>query len=205
MSEAKPVFIYSIPHTLSLDCNVVARLYVDEVLAETYRQYEDRGEHVLTVSKHFDDAASERHVIKVTLAFEVVSSDRRIDAAAIATGKKYSDALKAAVTDLAAAIAGKSTATLSLTGETQTVTPLAALSDISATVSYATVQPDTTAGTIHIDRAAIDAVLFARKDSPQPTSGMALSRLPMTCPQTLAWAPLPLRRWARTSRPSLTV
>ena len=162
VSEAKPVFIYSIPHTLSLDGNVVARLYIDEVLAETYRQYEDRGGHVLTVSKHFDDEASVRHVIKVTLAFEVVSSDRRIDAAAIATGKNYSDALKAAVTDLAAAIAGKSTATLSLTGETQTVTPLAALSDISATVSYATVQPDTTAGTIHIDRAAIDAVLFAQ-------------------------------------------
>ena len=162
VSEAKPVFIYSIPHRLSLDGNVVARLYIDEVLAETYRHYEDRGEHVLTISKHFDDAASVRHVIKVTLAFEVVSSDRRIDAAAIATGKNYSDALKAAVTDLAAAIAEKSAATLSLTGETQMVTPLAALSDISATVSYATVQPDTTAGTIHIDRAAIDAVLFAQ-------------------------------------------
>jgi|GEM_PF-3185884 len=83
--------MFTIDHDMSLDGNIIARVYIDNVLFDTWTNYEDRGENVLTVSQCYTVSANITYNIKVTIEPEYFKSDIREALIAPVTWGELSD------------------------------------------------------------------------------------------------------------------
>ncbi len=93
VDTSRVVFIFQAQANMTLDGNVVANIYLNNELYETYRMYYPRGHQNIIFAWFHDMTAGQRHELTVGLKYEYFESDRRIDAAHIGTLKNYIDAV----------------------------------------------------------------------------------------------------------------
>lgn len=142
-------FIFTSTHTLTLDGNVILRVYLDDVLYQVYADYEARGDRTLTFNFSLDVRGNARYYLRTTMQYVVVESDRRRDAADRATLWRYTNAL---VTALRAKPDKNRT-----WGEV-----LAGVPALETDVAYEVVAPDMTPGAIHVAEGCMIGTLFGR-------------------------------------------
>ena len=93
VDTSRVVFIYEANCEITRDGNVVADLYVDADLVDTFTMYYERGAANVMFSWFYDLTAGLRHELKIFLHWEYFESDRRIDRAQIGTLQNYVDAV----------------------------------------------------------------------------------------------------------------
>ena len=93
VDTSRTVFIYEAQAEMTLDGIVVAELYLDNEIYDTFRMYYPRGPVNIMFDWYHDMTAGLRHELKVLLHYEYFESDRRRDKAAIGTLQNYVDAV----------------------------------------------------------------------------------------------------------------
>lgn len=93
VDTSRVVFIFQAQANITKDGNVVAELYLNNELYDTFRMYYPRGHQNIMFAWYHDVTAGQRHDLTVKLRFEYFESDRRIDKAQIGTLKNYVDAV----------------------------------------------------------------------------------------------------------------
>lgn len=86
-------FVFTSAHEMTMDGEVIARVYLDGDLFQTYVDYEPRGKNVLTFQWTADIRANARYELKVSFEYGLFISDRRIDEANRKTLWNYADAI----------------------------------------------------------------------------------------------------------------
>ena len=92
VDTSRVVFIFQCNCELTKDSLVIADLYLDQELYDTFKMYYPRGAANIMFSWFHDLTAGLRHELTVKLRVEYFESDRRIDEANIKTLKNYVDA-----------------------------------------------------------------------------------------------------------------
>ena len=93
VDTSRTVFIYEAQAEMTLDGVVVAELYLDNEIYDTFRMYYPRGPVNIMFDWYHDMTAGLRHELKILLHYEYFESDRRRDKAAIGTLQNYVDAV----------------------------------------------------------------------------------------------------------------
>jgi len=86
-------FIFTSSHEMTMDGEVIARVYLDGDLFQTFVDYEPRGKNVFTFQWTADIRADARYELKVSFEYGLFISDRRIDEANRKTLWNYADAI----------------------------------------------------------------------------------------------------------------
>lgn len=95
--KSKPILLLTVRLTTDLDGVLVLQFNTDGAKdeARTYRQYLERGEHVVTIADVYTAENNERHTISVMANMEYFDSDTRKQAADVQTSKNFLEAIKA--------------------------------------------------------------------------------------------------------------
>lgn len=91
VEDTKPVFIATVPLTMSVDGYVVLTYWMDgaQLQEDTLRVYLERGEHFLTISNNFSMLINTRRTLLVKMRTEYYESDTRQQAAKILSFEQY--------------------------------------------------------------------------------------------------------------------
>lgn len=169
-------FVFTSAHEMTMDGEVIARVYLDGDLFQTYVDYEPRGKNVFTFQWTADIRANARYELKVSFEYGLFLSDRRIDEANRKTLWNYADAIVWAMARMNGTWSAIQIFTWthistydweSLEGtEFSQNTWDDVLNGSNAIspedISYSTVPPDETKGFIVIEPGGLTAVVFGR-------------------------------------------
>ena len=92
----KAVFLMTVRVNVSLDGLLVVKFYLDgkEDTERVYKQYLERGEHIVSIADIYMSGANDRHMISIMAHMEYFESDKRKQAADVQTHKNFLDAIK---------------------------------------------------------------------------------------------------------------
>jgi len=178
VDTSRVVFIYDANCEITRDGNVVAELYFDDDLVDTYTIYCARGMANVMFSWFYDLTAGLRHELKILLHWEYFESDVRQNKAGIGTLKNYVDAVVFYMSRQAGTWAAISVLTWSAVGVYTWDDIYSEDSDIGystwddvlkgglkispSEIRYNEEPIDTSTGLINIDIAKVKSVLFGR-------------------------------------------
>ena len=178
VDTSRVVFIYDANCEITRDGNVVADLYVDDDLVDTYTIYCARGMANVMFSWFYDLTAGLRHELKILLHWEYFESDVRRNKAGIGTLKNYVDAVVFYMSRQAGTWAAISVLTWNAVGiytwddiysedsgigySTWDDVLKGGLKISPSEIRYTDEPIDTSAGLINIDVAKVKSVLFGR-------------------------------------------
>lgn len=178
VDTSRVVFIYDANCEITRDGNVVADLYVDDDLVDTYTIYCSRGMANVMFSWFYDLTAGLRHELKILLHWEYFESDVRRNKAGIGTLKNYVDAVVFYMSRQAGTWAAISVLTWNAVGiytwddiysedsgigySTWDDVLKGGLKISPSEIRYTDEPIDTSAGLINIDVAKVKSVLFGR-------------------------------------------
>lgn len=120
------LFLMTVRLSVSLDGLLVIKFYTDakEDKERIYKQYVERGEHIVTISDIYVANTNDRHTISIKAHMEYVESDSRKQDANIKTCNNFLDAIKntgATVSDNAVAFPAYNSGVIDTTIATATV------------------------------------------------------------------------------------
>lgn len=94
--SCKPILLLTVRLETSIDGVVVLQFYEDGLIDEerVYRQYVERGSHIITLAEIYASEANERHTITITAKMEYFESDTRKQDADITTYKNFLSAIE---------------------------------------------------------------------------------------------------------------
>ena len=178
VDTSRVVFIYDANCEITRDGNVVADLYVDSELVDTFTMYYERGAANVMFSWFYDLTAGLRHELKIFLHWEYFESDIRRHYADLGTLHNYVDAVVFYMSRQSGTWASISVLTWNAVGvytwndiySDQSTIGQNTWDDVlegglkisPSEIRYETEPIDTSTGLINIDIAKVKSVLFGR-------------------------------------------